>query len=84
MRTLYRSAADREVVARWCRSRLDAWEVPHRSRSIEVADAKVHLTFAGTGPLRVLFVPGTNFNAGPRSLPHHCPTRYSSGISAHP
>lgn len=63
MRTLYRSKSDREVVARWCRSRLDAWEVPHRCETVEVVDAQVHLTFVGSGPFRVLFVPGTNFNA---------------------
>lgn len=63
MRTLYRSKSDREVVARWCRSRLDAWEVPHQCETVDVGDARVHLTFAGSGPFRVLFVPGTNFNA---------------------
>lgn len=63
MRTLYKSKTDREVVARWCRSRLDAWEVPHRCETVDVVDAQVHLTFVGSGPFRVLFVPGTNFNA---------------------
>ncbi|MFC3492619.1 alpha/beta fold hydrolase [Glycomyces rhizosphaerae] len=63
MHTLYRSKTDRQVVARWCRSRLDAWEVPHRCETVEVVDAQVHLTFVGSGPFRVLFVPGTNFNA---------------------
>ena len=63
LRTLYRSKADREVVARWCRSRLDAWEVPHRRETVDVGDAQVHLTRVGAGPAQVLFVPGTNFNA---------------------
>jgi pimeloyl-ACP methyl ester carboxylesterase len=63
LRTLYRSKADREVVARWCRSRLDAWDVPHRRETVALEDAQVHLTHVGPGPARVLFVPGTNFNA---------------------
>lgn len=63
LHTLYKSKADREVVARWCRSRLDAWEVPHRRETVDVGDARVHLTHVGVGPARVLFVPGTNFNA---------------------
>ena len=63
LRTLYRSKADREVVARWCRFRLDAWEVPHRRETVAVEGAQVHLTHVGAGPSQVLFVPGTNFNA---------------------
>ncbi|MCD0447357.1 alpha/beta hydrolase [Glycomyces sp. A-F 0318] len=63
LRSLYKSDADREVVARWCRSRLDAWGVPHRRETVEVSDALVHLTRVGSGPVEVVFVPGTNFNA---------------------
>lgn len=63
MRSLYKSAADREVIARWCRSRLDAWNVPHHRETVELQDALVHLTRVGTGPAEVVFVPGTNFNA---------------------
>ncbi|SDD79792.1 alpha/beta fold hydrolase [Glycomyces harbinensis] len=63
LRSLYKSHADREVIARWCRTRLDAWDVPHRRETVALDDAIVHLTYAGTGSTRVVFVPGTNFNA---------------------
>ncbi|MCC3763484.1 alpha/beta hydrolase [Glycomyces sp. TRM65418] len=63
MHSPYKSAADRAVVTRWCRHRLDAWPVPHRRDTVEFADAAVHLTFVGTGPPEIVYVPGTNFNA---------------------
>jgi pimeloyl-ACP methyl ester carboxylesterase len=63
LHTLYKSKADREVIARWCRSRLDTWEMPHRRETVALEDARVHLTHVGAGPAQVLFVPGTNFNA---------------------
>jgi pimeloyl-ACP methyl ester carboxylesterase len=76
LRDLYKSRADREVIVRWCRARLDAWEVPHRRETIAVEGTPVHLTHIGTGPARVVFVPGTNFNAATsltvaRSLARH-------------
>lgn len=63
MHRTYKSAADHAVIARWCRERLDAWPVPHRRETLELGDARVHLTLTGTGPTEVVYVPGTNFNA---------------------
>jgi pimeloyl-ACP methyl ester carboxylesterase len=63
MQSPYKSAADHAVITRWCRGRLDAWPVPHRRETVELGDASVHLTFTGTGPPEVVYVPGTNFNA---------------------
>jgi pimeloyl-ACP methyl ester carboxylesterase len=62
MRSVYKSQADREIAARWCRSRLDAWATPHRRETLVLSDAAVHLTHLGTGPAEVVFVPGTNCN----------------------
>lgn len=63
MHSPYKSVADRAVITRWCRNRLDDWPVPHRCETVELADASVHVTFVGTGPTEVVYVPGTNFNA---------------------
>lgn len=63
MRSLYKSANDRDAVARWCLARLDAWPVPHRCREVDFDGGTAHLTLAGGEPPRVVYVPGTNFNA---------------------
>ncbi|WP_158299860.1 alpha/beta fold hydrolase [Glycomyces paridis] len=59
MRSLYKSRADREVVARWCRERVTG----HETRTAELGDVRVHLTVIGEGPVETVLVPGTNFNA---------------------
>lgn len=63
MRSLYKSETGRRIVEHWCRARLAEWPVPHRDAPAGLGDARAHLTFVGDGPLRVVFVPGTNFNA---------------------
>ncbi|SDL22740.1 Pimeloyl-ACP methyl ester carboxylesterase [Glycomyces sambucus] len=63
MRSLYKSDAGRRIIQHWCRARLGEWSVPHRTDRVPVDGSSAHLTFIGDGPARVVFVPGTNFNA---------------------
>ncbi|MEV3939188.1 alpha/beta hydrolase [Glycomyces sp. NPDC049804] len=63
MRSLYKSEAGQRIIGHWCRARLDAFPVPHRRSLISVNGALAHVTFLGEEPARVVFVPGTNFNA---------------------
>ncbi|MCX4807883.1 alpha/beta fold hydrolase [Streptomyces sp. NPDC058682] len=66
--TIYRSAAGRELIRRWCGERLDGWDVPHERTVVDAGGARTHVVSAGTGGTAVVFVPGTNFNAA-ASLP---------------
>ncbi|MFJ6485044.1 alpha/beta fold hydrolase [Streptomyces sp. NPDC091682] len=68
MDSIYRSAAGREHIRRWCTDRLDAWPVPHERSQVTANGVLTHLVTAGSGPTTVVFVPGTNFNAA-ASLP---------------
>ncbi|MFB0632433.1 alpha/beta fold hydrolase [Streptomyces sp. AB3(2024)] len=68
MDSIYRSTAGREHIRRWCTGQLDAWPVPHERMSVTVHGARTHVVTAGTGPITVVFVAGTNFNAA-ASLP---------------
>lgn len=63
MRSPYKSESDRSAVARWCRVRLAAWPVAHRPRQVDFDGGTAQLTLVGDGEPRVVFVPGTNFNA---------------------
>lgn len=63
MRSLYKSEAGQRIIGHWCRAQLDAWPVPHRRSLVPVSGAHAHAVFLGEGPTRVVFVPGTNFNA---------------------
>ncbi|RRS01417.1 alpha/beta fold hydrolase [Glycomyces terrestris] len=63
MRSLYKSEPGRRIIAHWCRAQLESWPVAHRRSLVSVDGALAHATFLGTGPARVVFVPGTNFNA---------------------
>ncbi|MCX4803303.1 alpha/beta hydrolase [Streptomyces sp. NBC_01214] len=68
MDSIYRSAAGREHIHRWCTDQLDAWPVPHERSQVTANGALTHLVTAGSGPTTVVFVPGTNFSAA-ASLP---------------
>lgn len=68
MYSIYRSTAGREQVRRWCTDRLDAWQVPHERTTLTAHGARTHVVTAGSGPVTVVFVAGTNFNAS-ASLP---------------
>ncbi|MFF4388051.1 alpha/beta fold hydrolase [Streptomyces sp. NPDC001552] len=66
--TIYRSAAGRELIRRWCHEQLDGWDVPHERTVVGAGGAQTHVVSAGAGGTTVVFVPGTNFNAA-ASLP---------------
>ncbi|MFE2283194.1 alpha/beta fold hydrolase [Streptomyces sp. NPDC059443] len=68
MDSIYRSAEGRELIRRWCTGRLDAWPVPHERTTVTANGARTHVVTAGSGPVTVVFVAGTNFNAS-ASLP---------------
>ncbi|QUH03460.1 alpha/beta hydrolase [Saccharopolyspora erythraea] len=63
MGAIYRSAAGRDAVVRWCNDQLDRWPLPHTRRELSVRDAPTHVVTAGNGDRTVVFVPGTNFAA---------------------
>ncbi|MGH8877856.1 MAG: alpha/beta fold hydrolase [Stackebrandtia sp.] len=63
MRSVYKSAAGREVIRRWCRDRLAAWSVPYDSGLVDTSGGPVHVLRAGAGSRTVVFVPGTTLNA---------------------
>jgi pimeloyl-ACP methyl ester carboxylesterase len=74
---LYRTAAGRRDVQRWCEDQLDRWTIPHERRVIPTAAGETHLLAAGAGELTVLYLPGTNFNAASSlslvtALAEHC------------
>ena len=60
---LYRSVPAREAVLGWCRGRLAGWEVPHEVSQLTTGMGPTSLVRAGDGPICVVFLPGTNFNA---------------------
>lgn len=60
---IYRSAAGRRDVAEWCERELES-RLPAATRcTIDSPLGPTHLTTLGSGPFRVLFLPGTNMNA---------------------
>ena len=63
MADLYRSADDERTVREWCTARLDRWDVPHESTTLDTSLGRTHLTSAGTGDDVCVYLPGTNFNA---------------------
>jgi pimeloyl-ACP methyl ester carboxylesterase len=63
LRSIYRTSQGREAIRRWCEARLDAWPVPHRRETVAFEAGTAHLTLVGDGPVKTVFVPGTNFNA---------------------
>ena len=48
---------------RWCRDRLQAWPVAHRTTVVPTVLGETHLTSLGTGADVCVYLPGTNFNA---------------------
>ncbi|CAM3142469.1 alpha/beta fold hydrolase [Stackebrandtia soli] len=63
MKSVYRSPAAHRAIRDWCENRLAAWRTPHSTRVVRADAADVHVTNVGSGPVRVVLVPGTNFNA---------------------
>ncbi|MFD8410496.1 alpha/beta fold hydrolase [Streptomyces sp. NPDC059650] len=63
MTSIYRSRQGEAAVRRWCLDRLDRWQRPHERAEFTAAGARTHVVTAGSGPVTVVHVPGTNFNA---------------------
>jgi pimeloyl-ACP methyl ester carboxylesterase len=63
MSSVYKNAAGRQAIRRWCESALEEWPVPHSRSVVATSAGEIHMLSAGAGDLPVLLVPGTNFNA---------------------
>jgi pimeloyl-ACP methyl ester carboxylesterase len=63
MPTAYKNDRGQRAVRRWCAETLARAEFPLTTTTTDTSAGQVHLTSAGTGPVRVVLVPGTGFNA---------------------
>ncbi|MFB7268322.1 alpha/beta fold hydrolase [Streptomyces nojiriensis] len=55
--SIYRSAAGRDLVRRWCGEQLDGWDVPHERTVVGAAGAQTHVVSGGTVGLTGLRLP---------------------------
>ncbi|HEY6744340.1 MAG TPA: alpha/beta hydrolase [Mycobacteriales bacterium] len=63
MVTVYKSLGGQRAVRQWCREGLARADFPLADASVDTSCGRVELISAGAGPLRVVMVPGTGFNA---------------------
>ena len=63
MRTAYKNPGAQGAVRRWCWQVLDRADFPLTHSTLHTSAGRVGLTSAGKGPLRVVLLPGTGFNA---------------------
>lgn len=63
MPTAYKNVRSERVVRRWCSEALAQADFPLTTATVDTSVGEVHLTSAGSGPARVVLVPGTGFNA---------------------
>ncbi|MBM7786548.1 alpha/beta fold hydrolase [Tenggerimyces flavus] len=64
MRSVYKNSAGESVVRQWCTDALARASFPLTTATVDTSAGHVTLTTAGgTGPPRVVLVPGTAFNA---------------------
>ncbi|QTE28228.1 alpha/beta fold hydrolase [Pengzhenrongella sicca] len=63
MATVYTSPAGQRDVRRWCSAALARADFPLTRESLDTSVGPVELTSAGSGPRRVVLIPGTGFNA---------------------
>lgn len=63
MPTVYKSPRGERAVRRWCAETLARAYFPLTHTTVDTSVGRVELTSAGTGPPRVVLVPGTGFNA---------------------
>lgn len=63
MGDLYRTSAGRDQVRAWCRTRIDAWPVPHETHTLTTSLGETHLLASGEGDRVCVYLPGTNFNS---------------------
>ena len=60
--SIYRTAAGRDRIRRWCEEQLTAWPVPHDRRVIRAQAEDTHVVSVGAGPVTVVFVAGDRFS----------------------
>jgi pimeloyl-ACP methyl ester carboxylesterase len=60
---VYKNARGQRAVRQWCSDALTRADFPLANTTVETSAGPVALTSAGTGPPRVVMVPGTGFNA---------------------
>ncbi len=63
MPNAYKNHAGHLAVRQWCRNTLAQADFPLHTSTVDTGAGRVHLTSAGTDPVRVVLVPGTGFNA---------------------
>jgi pimeloyl-ACP methyl ester carboxylesterase len=63
MPTVYKNPRGQEAVRQWCAQALARAGFPLRTTTVDTGAGPVALTSAGTGPTRIVLVPGTGFNA---------------------
>jgi pimeloyl-ACP methyl ester carboxylesterase len=63
MPNLYKNPRGHNAVRQWCTDALARADFPLTSATVDTSAGRVALTSAGTGPPRVVLVPGTGFNA---------------------
>jgi pimeloyl-ACP methyl ester carboxylesterase len=63
MPTVYKSPRDQLAVRQWCSDALARADFPLTTATVDTTAGRVELTSAGTGPPRVVLVPGTGSNA---------------------
>jgi pimeloyl-ACP methyl ester carboxylesterase len=61
--SLYKTAADEAAVRQWCANALARATFPLTTSVVDTSAGPVSLVSAGSGPARVVLVPGTGFNA---------------------
>lgn len=79
MRSVYKSTRGQSAVRTWCLRTLARSDFAVTTKILTTSTGEVTLTSAGTGPPRVVLVPGTGFNAAVtlpwlRALSAHWPT----------
>jgi pimeloyl-ACP methyl ester carboxylesterase len=63
MPTTYKTPRSQRAVRQWCSEALARADFPLTTVTVDTSAGQVQLTSAGTGPTRVVLVPGTGFNA---------------------
>ena len=63
MPTVYKNPSDQRTLRQWCSETLMRAEFPLTNATLDTSVGRVELTYAGTGQLRIVMVPGTGFTA---------------------
>src|SRR4051812_40521332 len=79
MSSVYKNPACQRVVQTWCLQALAGADFAPATTTLETSVGPVALTSTGTGPPRVVMLPGTGFNAAVslpwlQALSKHWPT----------